>query len=165
MNNKTAFYFAGVVLLVVFAGFSYTQFTEALTPYVSYEEAISSARSVQVAGGLAAGSSSYDTSQGYLRFTLVDPEREGETMNVRYEGVKPANFEEAISIVAIGKWDQQAEEFAAHDLLVKCPSKYQGVEGYEEKSYGAGDQGEGAGDGGYESYGTEAPLAPTAPSV
>lgn len=139
MKNKTPLYFFGAALLVVFAAFSYTKFTEALTPYVSYEEAIATARSVQVAGGLEQGSSSYDTQKGSLHFTLVDPERGNKTMRVRYEGVKPANFEEAISIVAIGKWDTDAEEFAAHDLLVKCPSKYQGVEGYESKSYSASD--------------------------
>lgn len=139
MKSKTTLYFFGAALLVVFATFSYAKFTEALTPYVSYDEAIATARSVQVAGGLAEGSSAYDTDHGYLRFTLVDPEHEQKTMRVRYEGIKPANFEEAISIVAIGKWDTATKEFAAHDLLVKCPSKYQGVEGYESKSYSADD--------------------------
>ncbi|MGH9361973.1 MAG: cytochrome c maturation protein CcmE, partial [Thermoanaerobaculia bacterium] len=41
---------------------------------------------------------------------------------------KPANFEDAISIVAIGRYDQAGGEFAADQLLVKCPSKYQGAE-------------------------------------
>ena len=162
MNSKTAFYFAGAALLVVFASFSFSKFTEALTPYVSYDEAIATPRSVQVAGGLQAGSSSYDTDQGYLRFTLVDLEQDSETMNVRYSGIKPANFEEAISIVAIGKWDTGAEEFAAHDLLVKCPSKYQGVEGYETKSYGAEDgYNESQPYGNNESAGQAEPAAPT----
>jgi len=47
---------------------------------------------------------------------------------VRYNGVKPANFEDAISIVAIGNFDRTEGEFAAGKLLVKCPSKYQGAE-------------------------------------
>lgn len=49
-------------------------------------------------------------------------------MTVRYHGVKPANFEDAISIVAIGNFDATRNEFAAGKLLVKCPSKYQGAE-------------------------------------
>ena len=53
---------------------------------------------------------------------------------MRYDGVKPANFEEAISIVAIGSWSAEASELHAEKLLVKCPSKYQGVE-MEEKEY------------------------------
>jgi cytochrome c-type biogenesis protein CcmE len=52
---------------------------------------------------------------------------------VRYHGLRPANFEDAISIVAIGSWDAGANEFAARKLLVKCPSKYQGS---EVKTYG-----------------------------
>lgn len=124
-------YLIGVGLLLVFAGFSYSTFRDTLTPYVPYEEARVRTHPVQVAGGLEAGSSSYDEASSFLRFTLVDVEK-GDTMRVRYAGVKPANFEEAISIVAIGTYDPAAEEMVAEKLLVKCPSKYQGV---EEKTY------------------------------
>ena len=166
MKSKTSLYFAGAALLMVFAGFSYSKFTEALTPYVSYDEAIATPRSVQVAGGLEKGTHSYDTDKGNLHFTLVDPENADKTIKVRYEGIKPANFEDAISIVAIGKWDNQSAEFAAHDLLVKCPSKYQGVEGYESKSYSAGDGTEADYKTGYETgYGAEQETAPVGPSV
>ncbi len=47
---------------------------------------------------------------------------------MRYKGLKPANFEDAISIVAIGQYDESSKEFEANKLLVKCPSKYQGAE-------------------------------------
>ena len=47
---------------------------------------------------------------------------------MRYHGVKPANFEDAISIVAIGHYESGRDEFVANKLLVKCPSKYQGAE-------------------------------------
>ena len=47
---------------------------------------------------------------------------------MRYKGVKPGNFEDAISIVAIGHFDEGAKQFEADKLLVKCPSKYQGAE-------------------------------------
>jgi cytochrome c-type biogenesis protein CcmE len=52
---------------------------------------------------------------------------------VTYRDVKPANFEEAVSIVAIGTYRTGA--FHAEKLLVKCPSKYQGEE--TEKHYGS----------------------------
>ena len=138
MKKQHSYYLVGTLLLVVFAGFSYSEFKNALTPYVPYDVARSSEqRVVQVAGGLEKGSSSYE--DGFLRFTLVDPET-SETIRVRYEGLKPANFEEAISIVAIGNYDAATEEVTSEKLLVKCPSKYQGVEGAETKTY----------DGGYE---------------
>ena len=67
-----------------------------------------------------------------LFFNLVDPESK-RVLPVAYRDVKPANFEEAVSIVAIGRY--QADSFHAEKLLVKCPSKYQGQE--TEKHYGA----------------------------
>ncbi len=135
MKSKTVYYIIGTALLLVFAGFSYSEFKGALTPYVSYELARGAERTVQVAGGLEQGTSEYDEASGQLRFTLVEPET-SETIRISYEGVKPANFEDAVSIVAIGRFDSQADVFAAKQLLVKCPSKYQGLEDVETKTYG-----------------------------
>ena len=52
-------------------------------------------------------------------------------MPVVYRGIKPGNFRDAISIVAIGRF--QDGRIEAEKLLVKCPSKYQGAE--VEKAY------------------------------
>lgn len=125
--NKKGYYFLGVVLLLAFAGFSASAFKETLTPYVPYETARKGDRVVQVAGALSKGSSSYVATEESLYFTLQEPETK-ETLRVRYKGLKPANFEDAISIVAIGRYDQTGKNFEADKLLVKCPSKYQGAE-------------------------------------
>lgn len=125
--SRNRYYLLGGVLLVAFAGFALSSFQESLTPYVSYQQAMAAERTVQVAGALEQGTSDYDLESENLRFTLRD-EQSGDLMPVRYAGLKPANFEDAISIVAIGRWDAATEEFAADKLLVKCPSKYQGVE-------------------------------------
>lgn len=125
--KRNRLYLLGGLLLVAFAAFSLFAFKESLTPYVSYAEAREARRMVQVAGALEKGSSAYVSEQDSLLFTLQDPESR-ETMRVRYKGLKPANFEEAISIVAIGHFDTAAGEFQAEKLLVKCPSKYQGAE-------------------------------------
>lgn len=131
MTKKQIYYVVGTVLLLVFAGFSFSEFKGSLTPYVSYEAALKAQRTVQVAGGLEPGTFFYDDEGESLHFTLVDPET-SDTIRVRYEGIKPANFEDAVSIVAIGCYDATASEFDAEKLLVKCPSKYQGI---EEKTY------------------------------
>ncbi|MEM9291460.1 MAG: cytochrome c maturation protein CcmE [Acidobacteriota bacterium] len=123
----------GGVLVVAFAAFTLTSFSESLTPYVSYDEARTLKRTVQVAGELLDASSRYESEDASLYFTLKDPEGD-ETLPVRYQGVKPANFEEAISIVAIGRFDSEEKILVADELLVKCPSKYQGAE-VEQKSY------------------------------
>ncbi len=125
--NKKGYYLLGATLLLAFAGFSATAFKETLTPYVPYEMARKGDRVVQVAGALEKGSSSYVAQEESLYFTLQDPKTK-ENMDVRYKGLKPANFEDAISIVAIGRYDETARKFEADKLLVKCPSKYQGAE-------------------------------------
>ncbi len=127
MNKNAKLYLLGGVLLLAFAGFSLSSFKETLTPYVSYTQAREAARVVQVAGALEKGSSSYEDARDFLYFTIQDPKTH-ESLRVRYKGLKPANFEDAISIVAIGQYDEGNKEFEAHKLLVKCPSKYQGAE-------------------------------------
>jgi cytochrome c-type biogenesis protein CcmE len=125
-------YVCGGLLLLAFAAFSLSSFRQTFTPYVSFEQARTAGRMVQVAGGLAKGSSRYEMATGSLLFTLRDPHSQ-QMLPVRYHGLKPGNFEDAISIVAIGEYDPAHHDFAAHKLLVKCPSKYQG--GEVEKTY------------------------------
>jgi len=128
MSKKTKpLYLLGTLLLLGFAGFSLSSFRQTLTPYVSYARARQGDRIVQVAGALEKGSSSYVAQQESLYFSLKDPKTQ-EILRVRYKGLKPANFEDAISIVAIGRYDEKAKNFEADKLLVKCPSKYQGAE-------------------------------------
>lgn len=124
-------YWAGAVLVLAFLALGLTTFTKSVTPYVSFDEARASQRTVQVMGALEKGSSRYDTATRTLHFVLVDPASK-KSMPVAYRDVKPANFEEAVSIVAIGR--MHGDDFAAEKLLVKCPSKYQGEE--VEKRYG-----------------------------
>jgi cytochrome c-type biogenesis protein CcmE len=130
MNRRL--YLIGGLLLLAFAGFSLASFRNSLTPYVSYQEARAASRMVQVAGALQKGTSSYQQADSALLFTLRDPKSQ-DTVRVRYHGLRPANFEDAISIVAIGRYDARVKEFDASKLLVKCPSKYQGAE--VEKTY------------------------------
>ena len=63
----------------------------------------------------------------------------GNRMPVTYRGIKPGNFKDAISIVAIGPY--RDGRIQAEKLLVKCPSKYQGAE--VERAYGSGKAPEG----------------------
>lgn len=124
-------YWAGAVLILGFLALGLSTFTKSMTPYVTFTEAKAANRTVQVMGALEKGSTTYDTATKTLKFTLVDPQTK-DVIPVSYTDVKPANFEEAVSIVAIGRY--HGDRFAAEKLLVKCPSKYQGEE--VEKQYG-----------------------------
>jgi cytochrome c-type biogenesis protein CcmE len=81
-------------------------------------------------GSLEKGSESYDVSRQELSFSILDDN--GRNLPVVYRGIKPANFRDALSIVAIGRYESGA--LHADKLLVKCPSKYQGQE--TERQYG-----------------------------
>lgn len=131
-KQRRLWYMVGGVLIVAFLAYGATSFKSNLTPYVSFEEAQRSARKVQVAGGLVPDSTSYIEDTEMLQFGMV--EENGDTMTVLYEGIKPGNFEEATQIVAIGTYSDGA--FHANQLLVKCPSKYQGLE-EAPRSYGS----------------------------
>jgi cytochrome c-type biogenesis protein CcmE len=123
-RQRRVWYIVGGVLIAGFIAYGATSFTANLTPYVSFDEAMTSGKKVQVAGGLVPDSTRWDESDQKLHFGLVSDE--GEVLEVRYDGVKPGNFEEAIQIVAVGSFSEGV--FHAEQLLVKCPSKYQGLE-------------------------------------
>ena len=125
-------YWVATVFALAFIGLGVTAFQKTLTPYLSFDEARKARGTVQVMGGLDKTSDRYDTTRQELRFDLLDPD--GRRMPVTYRGIKPGNFKDAISIVAIGPYRNGRIE--AEKLLVKCPSKYQGAE--VEKSYSSG---------------------------
>lgn len=110
----------GIILIaVVYGAFGFKDGFRAYTH--SVPEAIGSGRSVQLAGFL--GSTGAYDEQGNWTFLLQD--ENGEQVQVVYAKPRPANFEMAISIVAIGRYDEAQQAFVADDLLIKCPSKYQ----------------------------------------
>ena len=131
-RQRRIWYAVGAVLVVAFLAYGTTSFKSNLTPYVSFEEASRSGKKVQVAGGLVEGSTKYLDASEELRFDMVD--EDGNTMTVHYDGVKPGNFEEAVQIVAVGSFSDSV--FHAEQLLVKCPSKYQGLED-DVRDYGS----------------------------
>ena len=109
-----------IILLAIVTG--YFGLRSAFRPYTtSVSEAIGSGRSVQLAGFL--GSTGEYDSNGNFTFNLQDGT--GRLVKVIYPKPRPANFEQAVSVVAIGHYDAGQQAFLAEDMLVKCPSKYQ----------------------------------------
>ena len=118
MNAKII---AALALLVIAGAFGVSSFKKSMTPYVSFADARRASGSVQVNGVLADKNYVLKPHEQYLEFKLKDSK--GEVMNVEYRGVVPGNFDQATSIVAIGRYT--SDRFEADQLLVKCPSKYQ----------------------------------------
>jgi len=110
-----------LALVAVVAYYGVTSFKKSVTPYISFAEARQSTGLVQVNGVLADKNYVLKKDEQYLEFKLRDSR--GEVMPVAYRGVIPGNFDQATSIVALGRY--QGDHFEAEQLLVKCPSKYQ----------------------------------------
>jgi cytochrome c-type biogenesis protein CcmE len=110
-----------LALVAVGAYYGVTSFKKSVTPYISFAEARQSTGLVQVNGVLADKNYVLKKDEQYLEFKLRDSR--GEVMPVAYRGVIPGNFDQATSIVALGRY--QGDHFEAEQLLVKCPSKYQ----------------------------------------
>ena len=112
-----------VSLVVGAVAFGMTGFKKTMTPYIGFAEARQNTGLVQINGTLASKDYVLKEKEQYLAFRLKDPK--GDVMPVEYRGVIPGNFDQAVSIVAIGQF--KGDHFEANQLLVKCPSKYQAM--------------------------------------
>ena len=140
MNVKHIIGIAVIAVFVIWGSFS---FMETTVQYVSLESAATSTRVVQVMGQIDFDVVQYNEDDERLEFAIYDVEAEepvGATrLDVLYYGVVPGNFDQATSVVLKGMPDSTGM-FVADQMLVKCPSKYQG-EGneYQDPSLHEGD--------------------------
>ena len=107
-----------VLLLLVFAAGIVFSARNAMTPYVTFAEARKMDRTVQVKG-LALSESLTALADGYS-FRMEDDN--GEVVRVLVAGSVPDNLFAGESIVVTGS---SPTGFAAAQVLVKCPSKYE----------------------------------------
>ena len=118
MNKKTLF---GLIIMVAFASLLLFNFGEQVGGYMNFAEAGQTGSRAHVVGKwVEAESYSYDPEANQFSFLMVDAE--GAIMKVVYANPKPANFEDAESVVVEGQMN--GDVFEAEHILVKCPSKY-----------------------------------------
>lgn len=123
MPKKTRTIIA-IAAIVIFGAFGIWSLVGTATPYVGFTEARTMNSQVQVMGKVLFETANYDAGNGVFSFDIVN--EDGDRMKVDYAGTKPGNFEQAESVVCVGRYANGI--FVAKDLLVKCPSKYQGQE-------------------------------------
>lgn len=116
----------GLAIILGALAYGAQAFVANLVPYVPFAQARTAQGTVQVMGKL--DKKSIESGLQELRFVIED--KDGDRMPVSFTSARPPNFEMALEITAIGKYDGQT--FRAKNLLVKCPTKYQGT---ETKSY------------------------------
>ena len=116
-----------IVLLALSVGLAYDSVSNYMNPYIpvsdiSANQAKYTGKSLQVIGAVEPGSL-IRTDDGSISFTLVD---EQGSIKVTYRGVPPQNLEqEGNQVVVLGTLGADGE-IESSQLLVKCPSKYEG---------------------------------------
>jgi len=109
---------AGVAMVAVIGAFA----TNA-SPYVTIREARQrQGDRLHLAGDLIKSSISNNVFKHELRFDIKDGN--GDQIQVVYTGDVPSNLGDAERIVAVG--GIQGDHFQSKELIVKCPSKYEG---------------------------------------
>jgi cytochrome c-type biogenesis protein CcmE len=114
------------VLLLLSAGLAFDSISNYINPYLSVTQVALnlerySGKSIQVMGIVELGSFIRGDG-GTMQFTLTDGQ---ESLPVQFTGATPQNFDEGKDVVAVGSLTGEASLEAAQ-LLVKCPSKYEG---------------------------------------
>ena len=115
-------YMLGIVIIAGFGILGAMELKNASTPYVT---TVAEARSItdrpiQFMGAIIHNKTKYDNNNDELLFDLKD--NNGDTVAVKYKGVKPANFDSSDTAVVRGYY--RGSGFIADQVLVKCPSKY-----------------------------------------
>ncbi|MDX9857072.1 MAG: cytochrome c maturation protein CcmE [candidate division Zixibacteria bacterium] len=126
-------YIIGALIIVVFVVWGTSAFLTTTVQYVPIEQAAVASRTVQVMGKIDFDKVKYDTDKSCLEFAIYDaeaatPQAAQSHLQVVYYGVVPGNFDQATSVVLKGKSGADGT-FIAEQMLVKCPSKYQGEGG------------------------------------
>lgn len=126
-------YIIGGLIIVVFMVWGASAFLRTTIKYVSIEEASTATQIVQTMGKIDFDQVHYNVEDERLEFVIYDAEAEDKEtarrLDVMYYGVVPGNFDQATSVVLKGK--AEGDAFLAEQMLVKCPSKYQGEGGKE----------------------------------
>jgi cytochrome c-type biogenesis protein CcmE len=123
-------YIIGAIIIIAFGAWGVSAFLKTTVRYVSFAEARNARQTVQVVGGIDFGSVEYSDNHAQLIFTIYDikaPDSiNADRMKIIYDGVVPGNFDQATSVLVRGR--PGPDGFVAEQLLVKCPSKYQGMD-------------------------------------
>ncbi len=118
MKKKTIL---GLVVMAGFASLLLLNFGDQVGGYMNFAEAGESGSRAHVVGKWVESEHfQYDPEMN--RFTFMMTDSEGSVRQVVYRNTKPANFEDAESVVVEGK--MAGDVFEAEHILVKCPSKY-----------------------------------------
>ncbi|HYM21411.1 MAG TPA: cytochrome c maturation protein CcmE [Candidatus Kapabacteria bacterium] len=122
MKKKRIFALVLALLFIAVAAFA---LVDNKIDYSDFATAEQTGKRVQVSGSWVKEQNyNYDSKSNTFTFTMKD--HKGNVLPVRYDGMKPNNFEIAPSVVCVGKVESGV--FVVSDIQTKCPSRYEGSE-------------------------------------
>jgi cytochrome c-type biogenesis protein CcmE len=133
MSARTKVSVAVAAVLLVMASLVVVGMSKASTYYYTVDELHQQkekayGKSLKVSGKIVGDSVQWDQQDIRLAFDLAGDD--GEPLSVVYNGVKPDTLNDGWEAIVEGKLDEQGV-FQAKTLMVKCPSKYEAMDGTE----------------------------------
>ncbi len=114
-----------LIVAALFIGVAGFALVENKIDYADFSVAQSTGKRIQVSGTLVKDMPvNYDAKSNLFTFHMKD--HKGIAMPVKYNGIKPSNFEISPSVVCVGKVENGV--FEVSDIQTKCPSRYENSE-------------------------------------
>ena len=125
-QKQTRFIVGGLIIVLVIGYLIVTSIQGATAPYLTVSELRSRGssiyeRNVRVTGVIQGESIDWNAQDLILKFEIAD---EGGRLPVVYNGLRPDMFQDGAEAVVEGRYTQGGV-FEAHNLVLKCPSKYE----------------------------------------
>ncbi len=123
MNKKLII--GGLIILLVVAYLFWSGMKDSSVYFLTVEEFFAQidrmeGKGTRINGDIVPGSIKWDAPNLLLTFQLTDGKN---LLNVRHKGVAPDTFQEGLSVVVEGKYENGT--FNATQIMTKCPSKYE----------------------------------------
>jgi cytochrome c-type biogenesis protein CcmE len=125
-NKQTKFIVGGLIVVLVIGYLIFTSIQGSTAPYLTVTELQSRGSSiyeqnVRLTGVIQSESIDWNAQDLILRFEIAD---ESGRLPVVYKGLRPDMFQDGAQAVVEGRYTEGGT-FEAHNLMLKCPSKYE----------------------------------------
>jgi len=123
MNKKLII--GGLIILIVVVYLFWSAMKDSSVYFMTVDEFFAQAdqlegKGTRINGEVVPGSIQWDASKLLLTFQLTSGKS---VLNVQHHGVAPDTFQEGLSVVVEGKYNNGT--FTATQIMTKCPSKYE----------------------------------------
>ncbi len=124
-SQQRMFYIIGFMILTLGVGYLiFTGFNNNSVYFLHVSEALAKGpQNLDKARLFGKVSKDYSPEKQGSKFELADNENASQSIAVKYNGVLPDSFKPGAEVIVKGSMKKRV--FLAHELMTKCPSKYE----------------------------------------